>query len=113
MLENSYYSVISPEACAGILWGDRKYAPEAANALKLTSKYGKEFGVIDTIIREPLGGAHQYAPNYTEISRNIQQYITKTLRELKKIPLDQLLEQRQHKIRNIGFSKESATRSLI
>ena len=104
ILENAYLSVISPEGCAGILWRDREYTPDAANALKLTGKYGQEFGIIDTIIPEPLGGAHQYAPNYTEVSRNIKQHITKTLRELKQMPLDDLLTKRYEKVRGFGFS---------
>lgn len=112
VLEHAYYSVISPEGCAGILGKGEWSAEQAANALKLTSKYGQEFGMIDTIILEPLGGAHQYAPDYTAVSRNIQQHIIKTLIELKKIPLDQLLEQRYQKVRNIGYSRESATARL-
>ena len=102
MLEYAYLSVISPEGCAGILWRDKKYTPEAANALKLTSKYCKKFGIINTIIKEPLGGAHQYAPNYSEVSHNIKSYITNELRELKKMPLDQLLKQRYEKIISVG-----------
>jgi acetyl-CoA carboxylase alpha subunit len=59
MLENSYYSVISPEGCAAILWKHRKHAPEAAAALKLTAKDLLELGIVDEVVPEPLGGAHQ------------------------------------------------------
>ena len=58
MMENSYYSVISPEGCAAILWKDRKYAPDAANAMKLDARSLKKLGVIDKIVKEPKHGAH-------------------------------------------------------
>ena len=100
MLENSYYSVISPEGCAAILWKHRKHAPEAAEALKCTAKDLKEFKLIDDVIPEPLGGAHQ---NHEEAIRNLRTAVAKQLDELTKIPLDQLLRERYEKYRRIGF----------
>jgi len=102
MLEFAYYSVISPEGCAAILWRDRKYAPEAAEALKLTSKDLYKLRLIDEIIPEPLGGAHR---NPFEIYFSIEQYIDKTLKGLKKVNIKDLLEQRYKKLRKIGRNK--------
>ncbi len=100
MLENSYYSVISPEGCAAILWKHRKHAPEAAEALKCTAKDLKEFKLIDDVIPEPLGGAHQ---NHEKAIQNLRTAVAKHLDELTKIPLDQLLRERYEKYRRIGF----------
>jgi acetyl-CoA carboxylase carboxyl transferase subunit alpha len=100
MLENSYYSVISPEGCAAILWKHRKHAPEAAKALKLTATDLKEFKLVDEVVPEPLGGAHQ---NQEAAIANVREAITRNLDELIKIPVDQLLEQRYEKFRRIGF----------
>ena len=69
MMENSYYSVISPEGCAAILWKDRKYAPDAANAMKLDARSLKKFGVIDKIVKEPSHGAHT---NPKSTSKNLK-----------------------------------------
>ena len=100
MLENAYYSVISPEGCAAILWKHRKHAPEAAEALKLTAKDLKELKLVDDVIPEPLGGAHQ---DQEAAIRNLRDAITRHLDELVKIPMDQLLEQRYEKFRRMGF----------
>ncbi len=100
MLENAYYSVISPEGCAAILWKHRKHAPEAAEALKCTAKDLKEFKLIDDVIPEPLGGAHQ---NHEEAIQNLRTAVAKHLDELSKIPMDQLLRERYEKYRRIGF----------
>ena len=100
ILENSYYSVISPEGCAAILWKHRKHAPEAAQALKLTATDLKEFQLVDEIIPEPLGGAHQ---NQEAAIANLRDAIVRNLDELSKIPMDQLLEQRYEKFRRVGF----------
>lgn len=99
MLEFAYYSVISPEGCAAILWRDGSQAPDAAEALKLTSKYLYKLGVIDAIIPEPLGGAHRNVHNTVY---NVEQYIIKTLRDLKRARIDNLLENRYKKLRSIG-----------
>ncbi len=99
MLENAYYSVISPEGCAGILWHDGRQADKAATALRLTAKELYRLGLIDEIISEPMGGAHR---NLHDTLHTVEQYITKTLRELKRIKPDVLLEQRYAKICRIG-----------
>ena len=99
MLEFAYYSVISPEGCAGILWRDGSQAPVAAEALKLTSKDLYKLGLIDEIIQEPLGGAHR---NMHDAIFNVERYITKTLRELKRTKTDKLLEDRYLRLRAIG-----------
>jgi acetyl-CoA carboxylase carboxyl transferase subunit alpha len=99
MLEYAYYSVISPEGCAAILWRDGSQAPDAAEALKLTSKDLLKLNLIDEVIPEPLGGAHR---NIHDTVYNVEKYILKTLSNLKKIPVDKLLEQRYNKIRSLG-----------
>ena len=99
MLEFAYYSVISPEGCAAILWRDGSKAPEAAEALKLTSKYLSKLGLIDAVIPEPLGGAHR---NVHDTIYSVKEYIFKTLKKLKSIKIDVLLEERYKKLRSIG-----------
>ena len=101
MLEFAYYSVISPEGCAAILWRDGSQAPKAAEALKLTSKDLYKLGLIDAVIPEPLGGAHR---NIHDTVYNVEKYIVKTLRDLKRTKLDNLLENRYRKLRSIGIS---------
>ncbi|MDD5449937.1 MAG: acetyl-CoA carboxylase carboxyltransferase subunit alpha [Candidatus Omnitrophica bacterium] len=103
ILENSYYSVISPEGCAAILWKDRKKAPEAACVLKLTADELLKLGVIDEIIKEPLGGAHR---NHEETAKNIKAAVKRYLAELKAIPGDKLIEQRYAKFRKMGVYSE-------
>jgi len=104
MLEFSYYSVISPEGCAAILWSDGSMAETAAEALKMTSKDLTELGLVDEVIAEPLGGAHR---NVHDTVFNVEKYIERTLRELKRIKIDELLKKRYDKIRSMGtaFSK--------
>jgi len=99
MLEYSYYSVISPEGCAGILWRDRKKAPEAAEALGLTSRGLHNLGLIDDIIKEPIGGAHR---NYFLVFDNVKRYVLKSLSDLKKISTQDLLKKRYERLRSIG-----------
>ncbi|MHC4292964.1 MAG: acetyl-CoA carboxylase carboxyltransferase subunit alpha [Planctomycetota bacterium] len=99
MLEFSYYSVISPEGCAAILWSDGSMAETAAEALKLTSKDLTKLGLIDEVITEPLGGAHR---NIHDAVYNVEKYIVRTLRELKRVKIDELLERRYKKLRSIG-----------
>ena len=106
MLEHSYYSVISPEGCAGILWKSHEYAEKAANALRFTSRDLPGFGVVDDVIEEPLGGAHR--DHFMTASR-VKNYLVKTLRELEEIPNDELLEKRYEKFRRMGvFLEEEA-----
>ena len=99
MLEHSYYSVISPEGCAAILWKHRKHAPEAAAALKLTAGDLLEMKLIDGIIPEPLGGAHR---NHSAAIANLRNAISGNLDELCRIPMKELLEQRYAKFRRVG-----------
>jgi len=101
MLEFAYYSVISPEGCAAILWRDGSQAPKAAEALKLTSKDLYKLGLVDAVINEPLGGAHR---NVHDTVYNVERYIVKTLRDLKRTKLDNLLDNRYKKLRSIGVS---------
>ncbi len=102
-MEYSIYSVISPEGCASILWKDAKKANEAAEALKLTAKDLKGFGIIDDIIPEPLGGAHRDPMKAME---SFKEYIMKHLRELKKINPDKLLAMRREKYASLGAFTE-------
>jgi len=104
VLENAYYSVISPEGCAAILWKERSKAPEAAAALKLTAKDLFEMHIIDGIIKEPLGGAHR---NPQETAENIKKTIKKDLASLKAIPKEKLVDMRYDKIRSVGIFKET------
>ena len=99
MLEFAYYSVISPEGCAAILWHDGSQACHAAEALKLTSRDLFKLGLVDVIIPEPLGGAHR---NIHNTIYNVEQYIIKTLCDLKRTKIDNLLENRYKKLRAIG-----------
>ncbi|MHC4537114.1 MAG: acetyl-CoA carboxylase carboxyltransferase subunit alpha [Planctomycetota bacterium] len=101
MLEFAYYSVISPEGCAAILWRDGSLAPKAAEALKLTSKDLYKLELVDSVIPEPLGGAHR---NIHDTVYNVEKYIVKTLRDLKRTKLDNLLDNRYKKLRSIGVS---------
>ena len=99
MLEFAYYSVISPEGCAAILWRDGSQAPDAAEALKLTSKDLHKLGLVDAIIPEPIGGAHR---NVHDTIYNVETYIAKTLAELQRMSIDDLLESRYRKWRSVG-----------
>jgi acetyl-CoA carboxylase carboxyl transferase subunit alpha len=99
MLENAYYSVISPEGCAAILWKHRKHAPEAAEALKLNASELLKLGVIDGVIPEPLGGAHR---DTDLAARNLKESVVAALRELEKAPTDKLLQRRYEKFRAMG-----------
>jgi acetyl-CoA carboxylase carboxyl transferase subunit alpha len=103
MLEHSYYSVISPEGCAAILWRDGTKASEAATALGLTSKSLTELGVVDSSIKEPLGGAHR---NPRDTISNVSRYITTALRQLKMQGMDTLIDNRYKKIRSIGNPRQ-------
>lgn len=99
MLENSYYSVISPEGCAAILWKSGDKAPEAAEALKLTSKDLLRLGLVDKVVEEPLGGAHRDPKGAVD---RVRQQIVDWLTELQAIPLNDLLAQRYAKFRRMG-----------
>jgi acetyl-CoA carboxylase carboxyl transferase subunit alpha len=103
VLENAYYSVISPEGCAAILWKERSRSPDAAAALKLTAKDLYEMKIIDGIVKEPLGGAHR---NAGEAADNMKRIIKKDLAVLKAMSKDKLIEARYERIRSIGVFKE-------
>src|SRR5262249_41997941 len=101
MLEHAYYSVISPEGCAGILWKEAndQTKPLAADALKLTAKHLMQFGVIDEIIPEPLGGAHR---DHREMANSLKGYLVRCIRELRQLSGADLLEARYQKFRRMG-----------
>lgn len=99
MLEFAYYSVISPEGCASILWRTGEKAAEAAEALKLTARHLKGLDVIDDIVPEPLGGAHR---NPAEAAVNLERHIVRTLRELKRVDSDSLVAHRYARWRRMG-----------
>jgi len=103
VMENAYYSVISPEGCAAILWRERTKAPAAAETLKLTAPELIELGIIDGMIPEPLGGAHR---NPSLAAAEIKETILKNLKELSGLTKEELLEARYRKYRNIGIYKE-------
>ena len=103
ILENAYYSVISPEGCAAILWKDQSKAPDAAEALKLTSYDLLKFGVVDEVIREPLGGAHR---DFENTAKAVHEAIEKYLKELSEFSKKELLEKRYEKFRKLGAFEE-------
>ena len=103
MLEHTYYSVISPEGCATILWKGAEHAPKAAAALKFTSRDLLRFGIIDEIVQEPLGGAHRDHP---EMAASLKQFLLRNLRKLVTVPRDELLDRRYEKYRKIGVFLE-------
>ena len=99
ILENAYYSVISPEACSAILWKDRRHAAEAAEALKLTAQDLMKLNVVDEIVPEPDGGAHRDHEKAAEI---LGRALRSNLERLLKIPINQLLKERYEKFRRLG-----------
>ncbi|WP_343692212.1 acetyl-CoA carboxylase carboxyltransferase subunit alpha [Chitinophaga sp.] len=103
MLENSWYTVISPENCSTILWRSWNFKEKAAEELKLTSDHMKNFGLVDGVINEPLGGAHV---NPDEMAVILKQKIKEELAELKKLDADTRIEQRIDKYSNMGFFDE-------
>ena len=104
ILENAYYSVISPEGCAAILWKDRANAPQAADALQLEAKKLLELGVVDEILPEPLGGAHC---DVTIAAKNLSNSISKNLDFLLSQPPQEWIENRYQKFRNLGIFTET------
>jgi acetyl-CoA carboxylase carboxyl transferase subunit alpha len=99
MLENAYYSVISPEGCAAILWKHRKHAPEAAEAMKLAAPDLLKLGLIDAYIPEPVGGAHH---DHAATSNSLKEAILANLAELDKLSTEELLDARYQKFRKFG-----------
>jgi len=103
MLNNAWYSVISPENCSTILWGNWDHKETAADALKLTADNMKEIGLVDEIIKEPLGGAHTFP---LETFKIVKKSIKKSLKELVSINKDTLVDKRMEKFSNMGVINE-------
>jgi acetyl-CoA carboxylase carboxyl transferase subunit alpha len=99
MLEHAYYSVISPEGCAGILWKSHTFKEKAARALKLTSRDLLRLKVIDDVIDEPLGGAHR---DHHQTAARMKMYLQRSIRELSALPAERLLAERYDKFRRMG-----------
>jgi acetyl-CoA carboxylase carboxyl transferase subunit alpha len=108
ILQNAYYSVISPEGCASILWRSSTKAPEAAEALKITGEHLLKFGIVDEIIPEPLGGAHH---DPLEVADNLKKTILKYIKDLSSVSSDDLLTTRYNKFRKIGQYQEEEKKS--
>lgn len=103
ILEHAYYTVISPEGCASILWRDGAMTNTAAEALKITGPDLMQFKIVDEIIKEPLGGAHT---NYNEIGSELKKSIIKNIEELSKLSPDKLRDKRYNKYRAMGVVEE-------
>jgi acetyl-CoA carboxylase carboxyl transferase subunit alpha len=99
ILEHAYYSVISPEGCAAILWKSAEFAPTAAKSLKFTAKDLKKLHLVDEVIKEPLGGAHR---DPATTAGNLERFIVETLRDLKRVRIETLLRRRYKRWRDIG-----------
>lgn len=106
MMEHAYYSVISPEGCATILWKGAEHAPRAAEALKFTGRDLLRFGIIDEVIAEPLGGAHR---DHREAAANLKSFLLRSIREVADQPAATLLDRRYDKYRRIGAFLENPT----
>ena len=103
VLQHAYYSVISPEGCAGILWKSHEHAPKAAAALRFTSDHLLRLGVVDDVLEEPLGGAHR---DHHQMATRMKTYLSRQLSELEEMPVDQMLEQRYEKFHRLGVFLE-------
>ncbi|HEY8911126.1 MAG TPA: acetyl-CoA carboxylase carboxyltransferase subunit alpha [Desulfosporosinus sp.] len=110
MLENSFYSVIAPESCASILWKDTSKAKEAAAALKFTAQDLQRLGVVDEIVREPLGGAHK---DLRQTADELSQVISRYLVRLRTEEPEALKEKRYQKLRAIGVYQEISEKSSV
>jgi acetyl-CoA carboxylase carboxyl transferase subunit alpha len=99
MLEHAYYSVISPEGCAGILWKSVEFKADAARALRFRSRDLREFGVVDAVIDEPAGGAHRHP---RQMAIRLKMYLVRTLKELVGRPREELVTERYDKFRQMG-----------
>ena len=105
VLQHAYYSVISPEGCAGILWKSHEHAPKAAAALRFTSEDLSRLGVVDDVLQEPLGGAHR---DHHQMATRLKSYLSRTLGELETKTADELVDERYEKFRRIGVFLEEA-----
>jgi acetyl-CoA carboxylase carboxyl transferase subunit alpha len=108
IFENAYYSVISPEGCAAILWKDRASAPRAAEALKIDPPNLKRFGIVEEIISEPFGGNHN---DYDVAAANLRKALKRHLAEVRKLSIDELLKQRYERFRALGVLEETTVAS--
>jgi acetyl-CoA carboxylase carboxyl transferase subunit alpha len=106
ILEHAYYSVISPEGCAGILWKSAEHKAKAAHALRMRSGDLKEFGIVDAVIEEPPGGAHR---DPRQMATKLKTFLLRTLRELVAQPADALVAARYEKFRRMGVFLEAET----
>jgi acetyl-CoA carboxylase carboxyl transferase subunit alpha len=106
ILEHAYYSVISPEGCAGILWKSAEHKAKAAQALRMRSRDLKEFGIVDAVIEEPPGGAHR---DPRQMATKLKTFLLRTLRELVAQPADALVAARYDKFRRMGVFLEAET----
>ncbi|MGI9248896.1 MAG: acetyl-CoA carboxylase carboxyltransferase subunit alpha [Woeseiaceae bacterium] len=104
MLQYSVYSVISPEGCASILWKSAEKAEDAAEAMRITASSLNDFGLVDEVLQEPLGGAHRNPKEMAEVIRNA---LLKSLDELDGLSIEQLLERRQQRLASFGQFKEA------
>ena len=102
-LKNAYYSVISPEGCAGILWKGAEHAEKAAEALKFTSENLLRFGIVDEVVEEPLGGAHR---DHHSMAAKMKSFIKRNLKELSKKSPEELLADRYERFRKIGVFED-------
>ncbi|MFK7948501.1 MAG: acetyl-CoA carboxylase carboxyltransferase subunit alpha [Saprospiraceae bacterium] len=102
MMENTWYSVISPESCSSILWRSWDFKEQAAEALKLTPEHMSEFGLVDGIIKEPVGGAHN---DHEMAAKRLKKQIKATIKELSELDTETLIAQRIDKYANMGFYK--------
>ena len=105
VLQFAYYSVISPEGCAGILWKHSKHADQAAKALRFTSHDLLELGVIDEVVPEPLGGAHR---NHRAMGMTLKGSLVAALDSLSELSKEELVKRRYEKFRRIGVFEEQA-----
>jgi acetyl-CoA carboxylase carboxyl transferase subunit alpha len=103
MMENTWYSVISPEGCAAILWHDNTKADQAAEAMKVSAKDLLDMGILDVIIKEPVGGAHR---DYDKAAQILKKTILSELKTLQEIPPDELVKKRIEKFGKMGAWKE-------
>ncbi len=110
MMEFAWYSVISPEACSAILFKNNDSAPKLADSLRLTSKHLRQLGVIESIVPEPLGGAHR---DPHSAAHSLGQHVSKTLRNLKLSKIENLLERRYEKFRQLGEFTEAKARQAV
>ena len=104
MLQYSIYSVISPEGCASILWKSAEKAEDAAEAMRITAASLNEFGLVDEVLTEPLGGAHRDPAGTADVVRNA---LLKNIADLERLPADQLLAERQRRLASFGQFKDA------